>query len=67
MVVEHLINAKKCPHCGKVLKPQICEGGELRHVEYVCKECNYTESDDKSIDIDTRYAPTFNVLPIIKI
>ena len=77
MIVEHLINAKKCPRCGKAMQPRLSsETGHsktghsetgYKHIEYVCSKCDYVELDGRSLKVDTRYTPTFNVLPIIDI
>ena len=63
MVVKHRIG-KKCPKCGEILALTVTEE---HHVKYHCDKCGYEEVDGKSADVDLRYAPTFNSLPIIQI
>lgn len=67
MVVKNRIGGKKCPKCNTVLTPTIITLKNSRCVEYKCDRCGYKESDYKPIDIDLRYRPTFNTLPIIDI
>ena len=63
MIVKHKIS-NKCPKCGEILSLTI---NTEHHVEYNCEKCGYHETDNKSADVDLRYAPTFDSLPIIEI
>lgn len=68
MVVKNRVSGKKCPKCGETLTPSVTTttNGQ-RVVSYRCEKCGYVTNDDKNIDVDVRYAPTFNSYPIIRI
>ena len=63
MIAKHY-KSPQCSQCGQPLTIRI---NKDKHVEYYCEKCGNIEVDDRSLDVDLRYMPTFHTKPIIKI